>query len=30
VNIVGPIALDELAELGGHLGVPKLKSKSGK
>jgi hypothetical protein len=24
VNIVGPIDLDSLAELGGHLGIPKL------
>jgi hypothetical protein len=24
VNIVGPIDLDSLAELGGHLGIPKM------
>ncbi|HXS98394.1 MAG TPA: DUF4252 domain-containing protein [Candidatus Limnocylindrales bacterium] len=27
VNIVGPIDLDSLAELGGHLGLPKLQKK---
>jgi hypothetical protein len=25
VNLVGPIDLDKLSELGGHMGVPKLK-----
>jgi hypothetical protein len=25
VNIVGPVDLDSLADLGGHFGVPKLK-----
>ena len=29
VNIAGPIDLDSLAELSGHLGVPKLEKKTG-
>lgn len=29
VNIVGPIDLDALAQLGGHFGVPKLKPDKG-
>jgi len=30
VNIVGPVDLDSLADLSGHLGVPKLQSKPGR
>jgi hypothetical protein len=26
VNIVGPIDLDSLASLGGHLGIPKVEA----
>jgi len=28
VNIVGPLELDQLADLGGEFGVPKLDAKS--
>jgi hypothetical protein len=30
VNIVGPVDLDSLAELSGHLGIPKLEGKTGR
>jgi hypothetical protein len=27
VNIVGPLEVDQLADLGGEFGIPKLKTK---
>ena len=29
VNIVGPIDLDKLSELGGHMGIPSVEVKKG-